>query len=93
MDITAELIKTFATSFTASELATMKQQAMNALIAGSERIVSASTGAGASYTKELNYAPQDLLELIGYAEQYQQTGHLPTGGQIYTPIAFYPINH
>lgn len=94
MDLTKELITAFASSYSIEQLQTMKQDALQALLNNQERIISASTGAGASYSKAQNYSPKDLLELISYAlETKQNNGELPSGGTTFKPIVFFPENH
>lgn len=70
MTITATLIKATAANFTPAELQTRIAETLEKITAG-ERISSASTGAGASYTSEQTASNEDLLELYTAALKYK----------------------
>lgn len=56
------------------------QRATLALLENPDSIVSASTGSGASYSKQINMTAQDMVELFSYALEYKQTGSISSGG-------------
>lgn len=80
MNLTVETIKAVADCYTLEELQNELKRATAAMIQNPERIVSASTGSGASYTKAENMTAQELVELLGFALQFKKTGSFSTGG-------------
>lgn len=67
------------------------QRATLALLENPDSIVSASTGSGASYSKQINMTAQDMVELFSYALEYKQTGSISTGGSNIMPAVTFII--
>ena len=78
--ITEAVVTSIAELFTLAELQEKLREATINLLENPERIVSATTGSGASYSKSMNFYPQELVELYSQAIQYKQAGELSTGG-------------
>lgn len=66
--------------YSVDELQIELQKATIAMLENPNAIVSASTGAGASYQKMISMTAQDMVELFSYALEYKQTGVLSSGG-------------
>lgn len=79
MDLSIITIKAVANLFTLSELHQELKNATLAMLQNPDAIVSASTGAGASYTKQLNMTATELVELLSLALEYKQTGSITNG--------------
>lgn len=93
MTITHEIITSVASLYTLSELREELKNAVTNLLQNPDRIISASTGAGASYTKALNISSQEYVELLSYALQFKETGEISTGGSNQWHVAvYYPFN-
>lgn len=80
MELTVNIIKSVANLFTVDELQQNLKQATLAMLENPDQIVSASTGSGASYTKQLNMKPSELVELLSACLEYKQTGGFSAGG-------------
>lgn len=80
MELTLNLIKSVANLFSIDELQQNLQRATLAMLENPDQIVSASTGAGASYTKQLNMKPSELVELLSACLEYKQSGTISAGG-------------
>ena len=78
--ITEAVVTTIADLFSLGELQEKLREATMNLLENPDRIVSASTGSGASYSKSMNFYPQELVELYKLAIQYKETGELSTCG-------------
>lgn len=93
MDISEELIISISTLYTVEELQTRLKDATEQFLSNPERIVSATTGSGASYSKQANFLPKDLVELYSYALQYKRTGEIGHLSQNqWHVVAHYPFN-
>lgn len=79
MEITETIIKGVALLYTVDELQTELRTAIQEMLANPERVTAASTGSGASYTKELMLSPAELVELLTFALEYKQTGTISAG--------------
>lgn len=91
MDLSVNIVRAVANLFSIEELQQNLHQATLALLENPDQIVSASTGAGASYTKQLNMRPQELVELLSCALEYKQSGGISTGGSnIMSAVTFFP---
>lgn len=92
MEITESVVKGISALYTITELQQKLQEAVKELLENPERVVSASTGSGSSYTKELMMSPQELVELLTYALEYKRTGAISNGGSnIMDTITFFPF--
>lgn len=80
MNLSIHIIKAVAQMYSIEELQTELQNAVKSMLENPERIVSASTGAGASYTKALNITAQELVELLSMALEYKQSNGVITNG-------------
>ena len=81
MNLSIQIIKAVAQMYSIEELQTELQNAVKSMLENPERIVSASTGAGASYTKALNITAQELVELLSMALEFKQSnGVISNGG-------------
>ena len=49
------------------------------MLANPEKIISASTGSGASYTKTVSMSASDLVELLTLALEYKKNGFVTSG--------------
>lgn len=93
MDINESLIISIANIHTVDELQLKLKEATEAFLANPDRIVSAATGSGASYSKQANYLPADLVELYTYALQYKRTGEIGGLAQNqWNVVTYYPFN-
>lgn len=93
MIITSQIVESIASLYTLSELREELKNAVTNLLQNPDRIISASTGAGASYTKALNISPQEYVELLSCALQFKETGIISTGGSNqWNVVTFYPYN-
>lgn len=73
MKITYTIAKAVADSFpTLEALEEARAAAVAALLQNPDQIISASTGAGAAYTKRLNATPAELVELYEQALRIRQ---------------------
>lgn len=77
--------------YSVEELQQNLQRATLALLENPDSIVSASTGSGASYSKQINMTAQDMVELFSYALEYKQTGSISTGGSNIMPAVTFII--
>lgn len=80
MELTLNLIKSVANLFTLSELHQELKNATLAMLQNPDSIISASTGAGASYAKTINMKPAELVELLSACLEYKQSGTISAGG-------------
>lgn len=68
MKLTMTIIEAVADSFPSVEaLQEAKDAAVQAMLQNPDQIVTAATGAGASYTKRINATPAELVELYALA--------------------------
>lgn len=93
MDLNITTISAVANIFTVDELQQNLKEATLKMLESPDAIISASTGAGASYTKQLNMTAQELVELLTYALEYKQTGTIASSGgnNIMPTITFFPF--
>jgi hypothetical protein len=90
MELTVNIIKSIASLFSVDELQTKIRELTLQLLENPDQIVSASTGAGASYSKQINATPAELIELFSLALEYKQTGAISAGGNnIMQSITFF----
>ena len=89
MKLTTTLIASVAATFTIEELRERHAAAVAAFLSDPDSIVSASTGAGASYTRQINARPAELVELYAAAIDYKQGLPLSTGASSFHPIAIH----
>ena len=82
MNLSDTVIKAVANLYTVEELEQELANAVNEMLKNPDRIVSASTGAGASYTKALNMTSQELVELLTFAIEYKKNGFIGGGSNI-----------
>lgn len=94
MTISEELVISISNLYTVEELQLKLRDATEAFLANPERIVSATTGSGASYSKQANFLPSELVELYSYALNYKQTGEIRGLAQNqWHVVTYYPFNH
>ena len=92
MDLNITTISAVANIFTVDELQKNLKEATFKMLENPDAIVSASTGSGASYTKQLNMTAQELVELLTYALEYKQYGSISTGGSnIMRAVTYFPF--
>lgn len=72
MKLTTTLIASVANTYTLEELQQRHADAVAAMLDNPDSIVSASTGAGASYTRQINARPAELVELYAAALAHKQ---------------------
>lgn len=93
LQITSEIVRAVANLYTLSDLQEELKKATLQFLQNPERITSASTGAGASYTKALNISSLELVELLSLALEYKKTGVIMGGGSNQWNVAVYsPFN-
>ena len=82
MNLSETVIKAVANLYSLEQLEQELATAVKEMIENPERIISASTGAGASYTKALNMTSQELVELFTFAIEYKKNGFIGGGSNI-----------
>lgn len=80
MELSQAIIKGVADALTLDELKERHTDAVLQMLANPAAIVSASTGAGASYTKSIQMTAAELVELLTYAINYKQYGIISSDG-------------
>lgn len=80
MELSESVIKGVAEALTIEELKERHKEAVLAMLDNPATIVTASTGAGASYSKQIQMTAQELVELLGYAINYKQYGIISSSG-------------
>lgn len=92
MELTVNIIKAVANLYALDELQIELKEATTKMLQAPDAIISASTGAGASYTKQLNMTASELVELLSLALEYKQYGSISTSGgsNIMPAITFFP---
>lgn len=94
MTISEELIIAIANTYTLSELHEKLKEATEQFLSNPDRIVSAATGSGASYNKQANFLPKDLVELYSFALNYKQFGSFTQGADNqFGVFVINPFNH
>lgn len=88
MTITRALILATATKYTVEQLQQKIEELLTSLEGNGTVITSASTGAGASYSRQIEASRIDMLELYRAALDYK-TGQDPESGAVY-PVWFAP---
>lgn len=86
MTITSELVRSVASMYTLEQLNDKIAGLITDLETNGSSIISASTGAGASYTRKIEASREDLLSLYSAAKDYKQ-GIVASGGAVY-PVEF-----
>lgn len=87
MDLNFQVIKAVSSLYSIEELETELKKAVTDFLQNPERIVSASTGAGASYTKALNLSPQELVELLSACVDFKKNGAISSGNNIFSIVS------
>lgn len=87
MNLSEQVIKSVASIFTVEQLETELNKAVMEMLANPEKIISASTGSGASYTKTVSMSASDLVELLGYALEYKKNGFVTSGNNVFQVIS------
>lgn len=91
MELNLVTIKAVSNLFTLNELQTELEKATMAMLQQPDKIISATTGAGSSYTKQISMSAQELVELLSYALEYKQTGTISSdGSNIMYTVTFLP---
>lgn len=80
MQLSEAIIKGVANALSLEELIERHTDAVLQMLANPSAIVSASTGAGASYTKSIQMTASELVELLTYAINYKQSGTITNDG-------------
>lgn len=80
MELSEAVIKAVADTLTIEELKERHTEAVLQMLANPSQIVSASTGAGASYSKAIQMTAAELVELLTYAINYKQYGIISSNG-------------
>lgn len=80
MELSEAVIKGVAEALTLEELKERHTDAVLQMLANPAAIVSASTGAGASYTKAIQMTAAELVELLTYAINYKTYGVISNSG-------------
>lgn len=80
MELSEAVIKGVAEALTIEELKERHTDAVLQMLANPAAIVSASTGAGASYSKQIQMTASELVELLTYAMNYKQYGIISSDG-------------
>ena len=93
MKLTFTIIEAVADSFPSVEsLQAARDAAVQAMLQNPDQIVTAATGAGASYTKRINATPAELVELYSMALRYKQGLPLESGQtQVNNVMVFWPF--
>lgn len=87
MNLSEQVIKAVANIFTVEQLETELQKAVVEMLANPEKIISASTGSGASYTKTVSMSASDLVELLTFALEYKKNGFVTSGNNVFRVIS------
>lgn len=91
MELSEAVIKGVAEALTLEELKERHTNAVLQMLANPAAIVSASTGAGASYTKAIQMTAAELVELLTYAINYKLYGVISnSGSQIMDVVVLNP---
>lgn len=80
MELSEAIIKGVANALTIEELKERHTEAVLQMLSNPSAIVSASTGAGASYTKQIQMTAQELVELLTFAINYKTYGVISNDG-------------
>ncbi len=79
MIITENLVKTIANMYTVEQLTMKITEMVSDLENNGSTIISASTGAGASYTRRIEASREDLISLYSAALDYKNGIEAKTG--------------
>ena len=80
MEITEAIITAVAEALSIEELKERHTEAVLKMLSNPSQIVSASTGSGASYSKQIQMTAQELVELLTYAINYKKYGVISNSG-------------
>lgn len=80
MEITEAIITAVAEALSIEELKERHTDAVLKMLSNPAQIVSASTGSGASYSKQIQMTAQELVELLTYAINYKMYGVISNSG-------------
>lgn len=80
MNLSETTIKAIAELYTIEELKLNLNNAVQEMLQNPEKIISASTGSGASYTKTVTMSAVDMVELFSMAIEYKQNGFIGSSG-------------
>ena len=87
MNLSENVIKAVANIYSVEELETELQKAVIEMLVNPEKIISASTGSGASYTKTVSMSASDLVELLTLALEYKKNGFVTSGNNVFRVIS------
>lgn len=87
MNLNEQVIKAVANIYSVEELETELQKAVIEMLENPEKIISASTGSGASYTKTVSMSASDLVELLTLALEYKKNGFVTSGNNVFRVIS------
>ena len=87
MNLSENVIKAVANIYSVEELETELQKAVIEMLANPEKIISASTGSGASYTKTVSMSASDLVELLTLALEYKKNGFVTSSNNVFRVIS------
>lgn len=88
MTITKQLIVAVANMYTVEELQAKIVQIIQDVETNGSTITSATTGAGASYTRRIEASRLELLELYQAALDYKLTGDAAANTGFIAPVSF-----
>ena len=91
MNITPALIKAICTIYSTDEIKSKIAEFTTALLENPDVIISASSGTGQSYSKQIVATPDKLIELFSYALEYAETGTISGGGSGAYSVVASPI--
>ena len=87
MNLNEQVIKAVANIYSVEELESELQKAVIEMLANPEKIISASTGSGASYTKTVSMSASDLVELLTSALEFKKNGFVTSGNNVFRVIS------
>lgn len=90
--ITDTLVQAFADSYSLEELTAMRAAAVADLAQNPSLIVSASTGGGASYSRQVKMPAAEYIELLQLAINLKTNPDATSGATFATPVFVYPVN-
>lgn len=80
MNITPALIKAICSLYTPEQIKEKIAEFTTALLNNPDVIISASSGTGQSYSKQIVATPDKLIELFTYALEFAETGTISSTG-------------
>lgn len=91
MNISLPLVKAIAAIYTEEEIKEKIKEFTLAMIENPDVIITATSGTGQSYTKQIVATPDKLITLFSYALEYKQTGTISGSGSHEFPVVSGPI--